>query len=127
MVPFPPGLGGEVIEGAELVDLDVGIAGAASFYVNNTRPLTGVHRGCLKEYLADLGQEIVSTLIPQSVRHRLSGPRAPARRDRGGLGGRLVIGIAAHLHPDAVGALTVNGNRIATSRSAERSPWFCSG
>jgi hypothetical protein len=30
----------------------------------------------------------------------------------GGLGGRLVMRIAALLHPDAVGALTGNGNRI---------------
>ncbi len=30
----------------------------------------------------------------------------------GGLGGRLVMRIAAILHPDAVGALTENGNRI---------------
>jgi hypothetical protein len=30
----------------------------------------------------------------------------------GGLGGRLVMRIAAFLHPDAVGALTENGNRI---------------
>ena len=30
----------------------------------------------------------------------------------GGLGGRLVMRIAALLHPDAVGALTENGNRI---------------
>ena len=29
-----------------------------------------------------------------------------------GLGGRLVMRIAALLHPDAVGALTENGNRI---------------
>lgn len=30
----------------------------------------------------------------------------------GGLGGRAVMRIAAILHPDAVGALTENGNRI---------------
>jgi len=30
----------------------------------------------------------------------------------GGLGGRLVMRVAAILHPDAVGALTENGNRI---------------
>jgi hypothetical protein len=30
----------------------------------------------------------------------------------GGLGGRLVMRVAALLHPDAVGALTENGNRI---------------
>ena len=54
MVPFPSGLGGEVIEGAEVVDLDAGISGTASVYVNHTRPLTGDHRAGLKEYLADL-------------------------------------------------------------------------
>ena len=30
----------------------------------------------------------------------------------GGLGGRLMMRLAAILHPDAVGALTENGNRI---------------
>jgi hypothetical protein len=54
MVPFPSGLGGEVIAGVELVDLDAGISGAASYYVNNVRPLTDEHRAWLKEYLADL-------------------------------------------------------------------------
>jgi hypothetical protein len=37
-----------------LVDLDDGIAGAASHYVNNTRPLTPDHRVWLLEYVADL-------------------------------------------------------------------------
>ena len=52
--PFPGGLAGEVIESAELVDLDDGIAGAASHYLNNKRPLTPDHRAWLTEYLADL-------------------------------------------------------------------------
>jgi hypothetical protein len=53
--PFPEGLGGVVIEGVELVDVTDGIAGAASFYVNNTRALTADHRAWLQEYVADIG------------------------------------------------------------------------
>ncbi len=54
LVPFPAGLAGEVIEGVELVDVDDGIAGAASHYVNNTHPLAPDHRQWLAEYVADL-------------------------------------------------------------------------
>jgi hypothetical protein len=56
LTPFPAGLAGKVIEGVDLVDLDDGIGGAASHYVNNTRPLNADHRAWLQEYLADLDQ-----------------------------------------------------------------------
>lgn len=52
--PFPAGLAGEAIEGVDLVELDDGIAGAASHYVNNTRPLTPDHRAWLTDHVADL-------------------------------------------------------------------------
>jgi len=60
--PFPACLAGQVIDGFELVDLDDGIAGAASHYVNNTQPLSGDHRAWLVEYLDDLGR--IETQLP---------------------------------------------------------------
>ena len=60
--PFPAGLAGQVIDGIELVDLDDGIGGAASHYVNNNRPLTGDHRAWLKDYLDDLDR--IETQLP---------------------------------------------------------------
>jgi hypothetical protein len=54
LMPFPPGLAGEVVGDVDLGDLDDGIAGAASHYVNNTRPLTPDHRALLAEHTADV-------------------------------------------------------------------------
>lgn len=62
LIAVPAGLAGQVIDGIELVDLDDGIAGAASHYVNNTRPLTGDHRAWLAEYLDDLDR--IETQLP---------------------------------------------------------------
>ena len=76
--PFPDGLAGEVIEGVELVDLVDGIAGAASHYVNNTRPLTPDHRAWLPEYLADLDR-IEARLPDEYARQYFSRLRDLAR------------------------------------------------
>ncbi len=52
--PFPRGLAGEVIGGVDVILLDEGIAGAASHYLDNARPLTPEHRADLATYLAEL-------------------------------------------------------------------------
>ena len=52
--PIPSGLGGVVIEGVELIDLDNEITGIAGHYLNNLRLLTADHRAWLEESLADL-------------------------------------------------------------------------
>lgn len=45
----------------------------------------------------------------------------------GGLGGRLVMRIAALLHPMPLVRSRRTGTGSATSRWVERSPWCCSG
>ena len=78
LVPFPAGLAGEVIEGVDLVDLDDGIAGIASHYVNNSRPLTPDHRTWLVEYMADLDR-IDAQLPDEYAREAFARLRALAR------------------------------------------------
>jgi hypothetical protein len=52
--PFPRGLAGEVFGGVDLILLDEGIAGVASHYLDNARPLTHEHRADLAMSLAQL-------------------------------------------------------------------------
>ena len=52
--PYPPDCAGEEIDGVELVLLDDAIAGVASHYVRNTRPMTAEHREMLTVVIADI-------------------------------------------------------------------------
>jgi hypothetical protein len=52
--PFPRSLEKAGLDWVELDQLSRDITGAASHYVNNTRPLTAVHRIWLTEYIADV-------------------------------------------------------------------------
>jgi hypothetical protein len=52
--PYPPGCAGEEIDGVELVLLDDAVAGVASHYVRNSRPMTAEHRQLLTVVLADI-------------------------------------------------------------------------
>lgn len=52
--PNPPGCAGEEIDGVDLVMLDADIAGVASHYLRNTRPVTAEHRVMLADLIADI-------------------------------------------------------------------------
>jgi hypothetical protein len=52
--PYPPGCAGEEIDGVELVMLDADIAGVASHYLRNSRPITDDHRAMLIDLIADV-------------------------------------------------------------------------
>lgn len=54
--PFPSGLGGEEINGVDLVLLDEAIHGTASHYERNGRPLSDEHRAWLVDALQDWDQ-----------------------------------------------------------------------
>jgi len=77
MTPFPTGLGGKVIDGVDLLDLDDDIAGAASHYTNNTRPLTADHRIWLAERIADVDR--IEMQLPDEAREYFAQRRDFAR------------------------------------------------
>ena len=52
--PFPPECAGRAIDGVELVVLDADVYGVATWYQNDDRPLTAVHRALLTGLIADL-------------------------------------------------------------------------
>jgi hypothetical protein len=59
---FPRGLGGEQIDGVDLVMLDADICGIASHYDRNSRSVSAEHRRMLEELILDL--ERISPDLP---------------------------------------------------------------
>jgi hypothetical protein len=75
MGPFPRGLGGEEIEGIDLVLLDDCIMGVASWYERNSRPVSSEHREMLSSCLRDL-DAIWDALPSDEARSSFSKTRA---------------------------------------------------
>lgn len=78
MGPFPRGLGGEEIEGVDLVLLDEVIMGVASHYKNNSRVLSDEHRDMLIESLHCLDR-IDDALATDEARDYFARARAVGR------------------------------------------------